>query len=82
VVYKAMTFSDRITAIDSCKAYHSGSGYIVEVDIVMPGETLLSLAHDVSQDLQDQLETLPNVERAFVHVDHEVSHQPEHRKVR
>lgn len=48
----------------------------MEVDIVMPGETLLSLAHDVSQDLQDQLETLPNVERAFVHVDHEVSHQP------
>ena len=42
----------------------------------MPGETLLSFAHDVSQDLQDQLETLPNVERAFVHVDHEVSHQP------
>lgn len=24
VVYKAMTFSDQITAIDSCKAYHSG----------------------------------------------------------
>jgi len=82
VVYKAMTFSDQITAIDSCKAYHSGPDYIVEVDIVMPSDTPLSVAHDVSQDLQDQLETLPRVDRAFVHVDHEVSHQPEHRKQR
>ena len=38
--------------------------YIVEVDIVMPRDTPLSVAHDVSQDLQDQLETLPRVERA------------------
>ena len=49
---------------------------MVEVDIVMPGDTPLWKAHDVSQDLQDQLETLPRVERAFVHVDHEVSHRP------
>ncbi|CAD6564743.1 MAG: hypothetical protein CYPHOPRED_004640 [Cyphobasidiales sp. Tagirdzhanova-0007] len=80
VVYKAMIFSDSITAIDSCKAYHSGPNYVVEVDIVMPGDTPLWKAHDVSQDLQDQLETLPRVDRAYVHVDHEVSHQPEHRK--
>lgn len=59
-----MTFSDSITAIDSCKAYHSGPNYIVEVDIVMPGDTPLFKAHDVSQDLQDQLETLPRVDRA------------------
>jgi len=82
VTYKAMTFSDDITAIDSCKAYHSGPDYVVEVDIVMPANTPLWKAHDVSQDLQDQLETLPRVDRAFVHVDHEVSHAPEHRKIR
>jgi divalent metal cation (Fe/Co/Zn/Cd) transporter len=69
----------------------------VELDIVLPGDTLLSKAHDISQSLQDQLETLPSVTRAFVHVDHEVrlalsrtsrfkypqvSHTPEHRKLR
>lgn len=54
--------------------------YIVEVDIVMKPETPLWLSHDVSQDLQDRLETLPMIERAFIHVDHEVDHQPEHRK--
>lgn len=37
-------------------------------------------AHDISQDLQDQIEALPNVDRCFVHVDHEVDHKPEHRK--
>ena len=48
----------------------------MEVDIVMDGETPLWKAHDLSQQLQDQLETLPGVERAFVHVDHETTHRP------
>jgi hypothetical protein len=43
---------------------------------VMPAETPLWKAHDISQQLQDKIEVLPNVERAFVHVDHETSHIP------
>ena len=42
----------------------------------MPADTPLWKAHDVSQLLQDKLEVLPNVGRAFVHVDHETTHQP------
>lgn len=80
VTYNAMLFHDRIEKIDSVKAYHSGSKYVVECDVVMSGDTPLWEAHDVSQDLQDKLEALPDVERAYVHVDHEVSHAPEHRK--
>ncbi|KAK0444066.1 CDF-like metal transporter [Armillaria borealis] len=80
VVYKTLMFSDEIKQIDSCRAYHSGEKFLVEVDIVMPSDTPLWKSHDLSQDLQDKLETLPMVERAFVHVDHEVSHKPEHRK--
>ncbi|KAK0470304.1 CDF manganese transporter [Desarmillaria tabescens] len=80
VIYKTLTFSDEIKQIDSCRAYHSGEKFLVEVDIVMPSDTPLWKSHDLSQDLQDKLETLPMVERAFVHVDHEVSHKPEHRK--
>lgn len=48
----------------------------MEVDIVMDANTPLWKAHDVSQQLQDKLEVLPNVERAFVHVDHEWTHVP------
>ncbi|SJK99496.1 related to mitochondrial Fe2+ transporter MMT1 and related transporters (cation diffusion facilitator superfamily) [Armillaria ostoyae] len=78
VIYKTLMFSDEIKQIDSCRAYHSGEKFLVE--IVMPSDTPLWKSHDLSQDLQDKLETLPMVERAFVHVDHEVSHKPEHRK--
>ncbi|MCO5596165.1 hypothetical protein L7F22_050225 [Adiantum nelumboides] len=67
-----------IDMIDSVKAYHSGPKYIVEVDIVMKPETPLWLSHNVSQDLQDKIEQLPMCERAFVHVDFEVDHRPEH----
>lgn len=80
VIYNAMHFADDIEAIDSCTAYHSGSMYVVELDIVMHSATPLARSHDISQALQDKLEELPRVERAFVHVDHEVSHAPEHRK--
>lgn len=42
----------------------------------MDANTPLWKAHDLSQNLQDKLEVLPNVGRAFVHVDHETTHAP------
>lgn len=42
----------------------------------MDASTPLWKAHDLSQELQDRIEVLPNVERAFVHVDHETDHAP------
>lgn len=81
IIYKAMTFSDEIEKVDTVRAYHSGPDYVVEVDIVMDATTPLWKAHDISQQLQDKIEVLPNVERAFVHVDHETTHAPEHRKL-
>ncbi|KAI5481295.1 hypothetical protein MNV49_004917 [Pseudohyphozyma bogoriensis] len=80
VLYKSLTFAEGIEKIDSCVVYHSGPVYIVEIDIVMASDTPLWKAHDISQALQDKIEELPKVGRAFVHVDHEVSHKPEHRK--
>jgi len=80
LVYNAMTFSDEIEKVDTVRAYHSGPDYFVEIDIVMDASTPLWKAHDLAQQLQDKIEVLPNVERAFVHVDHETSHAPEHRK--
>ncbi|KAI9513113.1 CDF manganese transporter [Russula earlei] len=80
IIYKAMTFSNEIEKIDTVRAYHSGPDYFVEVDVVMDANTPLWKAHDISQQLQDKIEVLPNVGRAFVHVDHETTHLPEHRK--
>lgn len=42
----------------------------------MNANTPLWKAHDISQKLQDKIEVLPNVGRAFVHVDHETTHAP------
>ncbi|KAK0217685.1 CDF-like metal transporter [Armillaria nabsnona] len=81
LIYNAMTFNDDIQKIDTVRAYHSGPDYFVEIDIVMDAKTPLYKAHDVSQQLQDKIEELPNVERAFVHVDYETTHTPEHRRL-
>lgn len=73
-----MTHSDDIRQIDTVRAYHSGPRLIVEVDIVMDPEDTLRSTHDVAEALQIKLESLPNVERAYVHVDFETDHAPEH----
>lgn len=75
---KAMTHSPLILALDTVRAYHSGPRIIVEVDVVMAPLETLRAAHDVAEALQVKLESLPDVERAYVHVDYETSHKPEH----
>ncbi|CAM6128313.1 unnamed protein product [Calypogeia fissa] len=67
-----------IRQIDTVRAYSFGENYFAEVDIVLPGEMPLQEAHDIGESLQNKLESLPDIERAFVHLDYEVSHRPEH----
>ena len=74
----AMTHSPMITAIDTVRAYTSGPRLLVEVDIVMDPHESLRATHDVAEELQMKLESLPDVERAYVHVDYETTHKPEH----
>ena len=74
----AMTHSPTIVAIDTVRAYHSGPRMIVEVDVVMDPDESLRATHDVAEELQMKLESLPDVERAYVHIDYETSHKPEH----
>jgi divalent metal cation (Fe/Co/Zn/Cd) transporter len=42
-----------------------------------PAASLMA-THDVAEELQIKLESLPDVERAYVHVDYETTHKPEH----
>lgn len=71
-----MTHSPLITQIDTVRAYHSGPRIICEVDIVCDANETLRATHDVAEELQTKLESLPDVERAYVHVDYETSHKP------
>ncbi|CAI6336428.1 unnamed protein product [Periconia digitata] len=78
ITYISMTHSPSIRQIDTVRAYHSGPRLIVEVDIVMDPDDSLRSTHDVAEELQIKLESLPDVERAYVHVDYETDHAPEH----
>lgn len=78
ITYVSMTHSDAVKQIDTVRAWHSGPRLVVEVDIVMDPEESLRVSHDVAEELQMKLESLPDVERAYVHVDFETTHKPEH----
>ena len=50
----------------------------MEVEVVMAPETTLRESHDVCLLLQQDLETMDEVERAFVHADYAKRAAPEH----
>ena len=64
--------------VDTVRAHHFGSMYLVEVHLVLPEDMLLREAHDIGDQLEQELEQLENVLRAYVHLDWEVAHQPEY----
>ncbi|KAJ0231782.1 Metal tolerance protein 10 [Hirschfeldia incana] len=70
---------EKIKHIDTVRAYTFGSHYFVEVDIVLPEDMRLHEAHNIGETLQEKLEQLSEVERAFVHIDFEFTHRPEHK---
>lgn len=77
-IYMALNHDPKIRRIDTVRAYTFGTFYFVEVDIELPEDMLLKEAHQIGEGLQDKLELLPEVERAFVHLDYECEHKPEH----
>jgi len=78
ITYIALTHDKRILKMDTARAYSVGNRFYVEVDIVLDPEMTLREAHDIGESLQVKLEGLPSVERAFVHLDYETDHKPEH----
>ncbi|KAJ8759902.1 hypothetical protein K2173_010003 [Erythroxylum novogranatense] len=78
LTYLCWNHHKAIRHIDTVRAYTFGSHYFVEVDIVLPASMTLHEAHDIGESLQEKLEQLPDIERAFVHLDYEYTHKPEH----
>ncbi|PHT98024.1 Metal tolerance protein 3 [Capsicum chinense] len=68
----------QVKRVDTVRAYTFGVLYFVEVDIELPEDLPLKEAHVIGEGLQIKLEKLPEVERAFVHIDFECEHKPEH----
>ncbi|KAH7198680.1 uncharacterized protein B0J16DRAFT_43432 [Fusarium flagelliforme] len=78
ITYVCVTHDDAIVGIDTVRVYHSGPRLIAEVDIVMEPTQTLQESHDIAEALQIKLEDLPDIERAYVHIDYETTHKPEH----
>ncbi|KAA8523418.1 hypothetical protein F0562_009841 [Nyssa sinensis] len=78
LMYLIWNHHEEIRHINTVRGYTFGSNYFVEVDIVLPGDMSLSQAHNIGETLQVKLEQLPEVERAFVHVDFDYTQRPEH----
>ncbi|KAF4323064.1 hypothetical protein BBO99_00003503 [Phytophthora kernoviae] len=64
---------------DIVRAYHFGNNYLVEMEVILPEDMCVKDAHDISLSLQDKVEALDNVERAFVHVDYLERNYDEHK---
>ncbi|XP_057440106.1 metal tolerance protein 4-like [Lotus japonicus] len=71
-----------IKRVDTVRAYTFGVLYFVEVDIELPENLPLKIAHTIGETMQIKIEKLPEVERAFAHLDFECDHKPEHSVLR
>lgn len=64
----AFHHSPLVRKIDTVRAYHFGTHFLVEVDVLLPSELRLAEAVHVAIGLEQKIEALPDVERAFVHL--------------
>ncbi|OTB11770.1 hypothetical protein K445DRAFT_306727 [Daldinia sp. EC12] len=78
LLYLTMRFAKTIKQIQGLNAYHSGDKLNVEVDIILDASTTLRDSHDLSESLGYVLESVPIVDRAFVHADYASYNFPTH----
>jgi cation diffusion facilitator family transporter len=64
--------------VDILRCYHFGEQFLVEMEVVLPPEMVLRETHDIGMSLQYKLEKIPEVERAFVHIDYKARAYDEH----
>jgi divalent metal cation (Fe/Co/Zn/Cd) transporter len=83
IVKISMDHSTLVKHVERVITYYVGLGVFVEVDLVLDPTTPIGTAHDIGESLQMKIERLEEVERCFVHVDHEVDHRAhdEHKKI-
>lgn len=77
LLHLAEHFDERMV-VDICRAYHFGPKFLVELEVVMPKQTLLKESHDLGMELQYVIEAREEVERCFVHIDYEIRDYDEH----
>ncbi|CAF0720523.1 unnamed protein product [Rotaria sp. Silwood1] len=69
----AFHHSPLVRKIDTVRAYHFGTHFLVEIDVLLPDDLRLREAVHVGIGLEQKIEALPDVERAFVHLNCETT---------
>lgn len=77
-LYEIASHFDERMVVDVCRAYHFGPKFLVELEVVLPGHTVLLESHDLGMELQYLIEGREEVERCFVHMDYERRLYDEH----
>ncbi len=68
LTWLAFHHSPLVRKIDAVRAYHFGTHFLVEIDVLLPSDVQLNDAVHVGIGLEQKIEALPEVERAFVHL--------------
>jgi divalent metal cation (Fe/Co/Zn/Cd) transporter len=71
LTWLAFHHSPLIRKIDAVRAYHFGTQFLVEIDVLLPSDLHLGEAVHVGIGLEQKIEALSEVERAFVHLNSE-----------
>lgn len=77
-LYETANNFDQKMEVDVVRAYHFGPKFLVELEVVLPKETVLFESHDLGMELQYEIESREEVERCFVHIDYESRPYDEH----
>mmetsp|Transcript_12547 Transcript_12547/g.25437 ORF Transcript_12547/g.25437 Transcript_12547/m.25437 type:complete len:495 (+) Transcript_12547:143-1627(+) len=77
-LYEMANNFDAKMEVDVVRAYHFGPKFLVELEVVLPRDTLLFESHDMGMELQYEIESREEVERCFVHIDYESRPYDEH----
>ncbi|KAK8870299.1 Metal tolerance protein 3 [Tritrichomonas musculus] len=78
LTYVAAHHHPLIIGVEQVIAFQVGPQYFAELHIVVPGHIPLEVAHWIGESLQLKVERIPDIERAWVHVDCETHNVNEH----
>ena len=78
LTYIAAHHHPLILNVEQVIAFQVGPMYLTELHIVVPGNLPLEVAHWIGESLQLRVERMPDIERAWVHVDCEQHNKNEH----
>lgn len=70
---------DERLKVDCTRVYFFGARYNVEMEVVLPGNMTVRESHDIALELQHKIEKIEEVERCFIHVDHDFRDGLEHK---